>query len=244
MSVLKKYNSITSQWDSIVVGSSGPQGAQGAQGGNGAQGAQGPQGAPGATVVTSTTRPSSPTTGQLIFETDTLRLAAYNGSGWITQNGLGRVGGGTLSSTTTSFANVFSSRYDSYMIILSNVSSSTANQWVSLTMTGASSGYYGGFAGTYWNGGTANANYANSSAWQYIGQADSGKTYGCNIIVTNPFLSKETMASWQSLIAGTGGYHLYGGGWLNNTTSYTGFTLTSVSGNFAGTVNVYGLSLV
>jgi hypothetical protein len=197
-------------------------------------------------VVTSSTRPSAPYVGQLIFETDTNRLAVYNGSAWVTQNGgLVRVGGGSLSSTTTAFANVFSATYDSYMIVLSNFSSSTANQWASLTMTGASTGYYGGFTGTYYSSGAAAlANYANSSAWQYLLQADSGKTAGVTIIVTNPFLAKETTASWQGLIAGTGGYHLYGGGWLNNTTSYTGFTLTSVSGNFAGTVNVYGFTLV
>ena len=39
-------------------------------------------------VVTSSTRPSAPYEGQLIYETDTDRIAAYNGSAWITQNGL------------------------------------------------------------------------------------------------------------------------------------------------------------
>jgi hypothetical protein len=35
------------------------------------------------TICTSTTRPSSPGTGRLIYETDTLSIAMYNGSAWI-----------------------------------------------------------------------------------------------------------------------------------------------------------------
>lgn len=34
-------------------------------------------------VCTSTTRPASPFTGQLIYETDTLLIMAYNGTSWV-----------------------------------------------------------------------------------------------------------------------------------------------------------------
>lgn len=80
MSVMKKYNAQTQLWDSIVVGSTGPQGANGAQG---AQGPQGPQGIAGAVVVTSSTRPNSPSDGLMIYETDTDRIAVYDGSSWV-----------------------------------------------------------------------------------------------------------------------------------------------------------------
>ena len=42
-------------------------------------------------VVTSSTRPSSPFVGQLIFETDTNLVKAYNGSAWFTVNPISNV---------------------------------------------------------------------------------------------------------------------------------------------------------
>lgn len=40
-------------------------------------------------VCTSTTRPGTPYTGQIIYETDTLRTLVYNGSSWLLYNSAG-----------------------------------------------------------------------------------------------------------------------------------------------------------
>jgi hypothetical protein len=53
-------------------------------------------GAAGADVVTSVSRPVSPFSGQIIFETDTLRSYVYDGSDW---KALGAVAGGEIAST-------------------------------------------------------------------------------------------------------------------------------------------------
>jgi hypothetical protein len=53
-------------------------------------------GAVGAAVVTSGSRPVSPFSGQVIFETDTLRSYVYDGSDW---KALGAVAGGEIAST-------------------------------------------------------------------------------------------------------------------------------------------------
>ncbi len=110
MTVIKAWNSGTSTWEVIAVGSQGfqgPTGPQGTQGFQGVQGSQGPQGFQGAGVPTggttsqflvknsatnydtswvtayysySTTAPSSPTIGQTYYETDTGELLVYYGS--------------------------------------------------------------------------------------------------------------------------------------------------------------------
>ena len=70
-------------------------------------------------VVTSSTRPSSPFVGQLIYETDTNRLAAYNGTAWVSQNSLQYITGASFTSATTiSMATgVFTSTYKTYQIV-------------------------------------------------------------------------------------------------------------------------------
>lgn len=251
MSVLKKYNSITSQWDSIVVGSSGPQGAQGAQGGNGAQGAQGPQGAPGATVVTSTTRPSSPTTGQLIFETDTMRLAAYNGSGWVTQNSLQLITTVALSGASTSVNNCFSSRYDNYLlvcgdIVLNNTTLREVRLRLRASGTDSSSAVYsreivGAYAASVFSGqGTDTHHILNAVV-------DSTLRMYFTAEIMNPFAAAPTGIQSVSY-----GYRNGGGNqWWSQScfhtanTSYDGFTiLTDTQSITSGTVYVYGMSKV
>lgn len=195
MSVLKKYNSITSQWDSIVVGSSGPQGAQGAQGANGAQGAQGPQGAPAATVVTSSTRPSSPTSGQIIYETDTNRLAAYNGSSWITQNAWQVVKSETSFSSATSVTadSVFSSQYTNYMMIVRYTTSGATGISMKLRTGGSSvsSNYNRHLLATY--GTTVSAsNSTGQTAFEIA--AGYGSEPGFTLVFLNqPFIASTTV---------------------------------------------------
>lgn len=54
-------------------------------------------------VCTSTTRPASPYDGQLIYETDTDRVASYNGSAWVYLTGTSFV---EWTSWTPSFTNI------------------------------------------------------------------------------------------------------------------------------------------
>jgi hypothetical protein len=58
--------------------------------------------------ATSTTRPSSPWTGQTIYETDTNRNLQYNGSAWVTTTSISASATNQVSATTTSFATLTS----------------------------------------------------------------------------------------------------------------------------------------
>lgn len=75
MTVIKKYNSGTSTWETIVVGAQGTIGAQGAQG------VQGPQGV--ARLTASDTTPASPTTGDMWYQSTTGITYTYYDSFWV-----------------------------------------------------------------------------------------------------------------------------------------------------------------
>jgi len=185
--------------------------------------------------------------GQFAYLEDSNTTQYYDGAAWqsvAVTPGLVRVGGGTLSGTTTAFANVFSATYESYVVVLSNIASVTADQWIQLTMTGATSAYYFGANTVTYAGSASFLAGANAASFQYLAITGSAKANGAFIQIQNPFLSKETTVQYQSQWTNTtSGYSIAAAGFLNNTTSYTGFTLTSASGNFSGTVNVYGLAL-
>lgn len=60
----------------------------------------------GVVVTTSSTRPSSPAVGTVIFETDTGRVYTWSGSAWVIPYPLGRVGGDTATSNSSSFTTI------------------------------------------------------------------------------------------------------------------------------------------
>jgi len=192
-------------------------------------------------VVTSSTRPSSPFVGQLIYETDTNRLAAYNGSAWITQNGLVRVGGGTLSSTSTLISSLFSATYSAYLVLGSGVSTTTST--ISLQMGTTATGYYQGAGGATYAGVADFLNRNNNTAWYFFGGSGSATRYGgINVVLTNPNAAQETAMYFNTQQSLTTGGAYAGGGYLADQTQYTSLTFSS-SGTMAGTINVYGYAL-
>ena len=195
-------------------------------------------------VVTSSTRPSSPFVGQLIYETDTARLAAYNGSAWVTQNGgLVRVGGGTMSGSATTFSSVFSATYDAYQIVFSNLVGSAGVSLV-LTFGSTTTGYYGGFIGVASDGTVSGYGLNNGSS---INRGIRAQTTGGGTVVNvqNPFLTQRTFfqVSGKDVNTAGGADNAIGAGFVDNATSYTAFTITSSGGTCTGTVNIYGYAL-
>ena len=90
-------------------------------------------------VCTSTTRPTVPYTGQLIFETDTSRLAVWTGSAWQYETaaagppGLVHITGASFTTATSVSLpdNTFSSTYRNYRMIWQITAATT-----SVTLTG------------------------------------------------------------------------------------------------------------
>jgi hypothetical protein len=195
-------------------------------------------------VVTSSTRPSSPFVGQLIYETDTARVAAYNGSDWVTQNGLQLVKAQTIGSAVSSVtvSSAFSATYDAYKIVVTGGAGST-NQTLTLTLGSASTGYYASYfrTTTFSNAAYDGQILNNGAGWSESGYGTTSGL-GMNIELQSPFLAKTTILGGvyqrgNTTAVGMGTFS----GFLNDTTSYTAFTITPSSGTMTGgTVRVYG----
>jgi len=168
-----------------------------------------------------------------------LVFAAANPTG-----ALVRVGGGTLSGASTSFANVFSATYESYKIVLSNVAPSASTNYLAMTLGATVTGYYWAWNRTDIVTGTMSGDASGGSAASFNDLAE-GVTFGLTIEIQNPFLAAKTSMQLSSATYNTSGTQkcLTGAGFLDNVTSYTAFTLSIAAGTMTGTVNVYGYAL-
>lgn len=214
--------------------------------------------------ATSTTRPSSPWTGQTTYETDTNRLLVWNGTAWVIPNspaqnptGLELIttctvtsAGGTsatasggvvtigTSNTSVTVSSVFSTTYDNYKIILSGGTTNTTDATLSLRLGSTATGYYLAQSGVNYSGATASLASTNNDAyWLYVGRCiTSGNNI--NIDVCAPFLTNLTFITGAVANLNTGRMFA---GYLNNTTSYTAFTVQVDSATITGgTIRVYG----
>lgn len=201
-------------------------------------------------VCTSTTRPTVPYAGQLIFETDTNRLVVYNGSSWVylvdsdSPPGLELVKTQTVGTAVSSVTvtNAFSATYDRYLVTLSG-GTCTTNRALNLTLGSTNTGYYSSFIYITYNSPTiigSNNNGGSSFLDAAVVTVDSMTG---RIEINNPFNAVRTDITWQHGGTGTASQaHYSGSGFLNNSTSYTDFTLTMASSGTmtGGTIRVYG----
>lgn len=180
--------------------------------------------------------------GQFAYLEDTNTLQYYDSAAWQSANSsLVRVGGGALSGSSTAFTNIFSSTYDAYKIVFSNINFSTTayatmilgaattnyvNFQPGVTTAGNSSAYFGAFGTASW--GIAYTNITNT---------------GFAVEVVNPNLATITTISGGLFYNNSVNTGATMHGLLNNSTQYTGFTIGTSSGNITGTVNVYGYTL-
>jgi len=199
-------------------------------------------------VCTSTTRPSVPYEGQLIYETDTDMVAAYNGSAWVYTNssGLVLVKSQTIGSAVSSVSvtNAFSATYDNYRILVSGGTSSTAN-WLGLQIGNATSGYYWGRSGSvYGSQSSANDGGSNTASFGFMNYTGGSNGLVFNCDVYGPFTATNTGCGWWNVMYATGQAGGAGSGFLNNVISYTDFTITVSTGTISnGLIRVYGYAM-
>jgi hypothetical protein len=148
----------------------------------------------------------------------------------------------TIGSAVSSVAvtGAFSATYDSYKILVTGgVGSTDASIQVQLGAT--TTGYYGGWGGAVFSTGVSDAgSYSNQTAFTNAGRTSANTSY-MNIELQNPFLTKNTFAQYTWVVNSTTGRSRQTGAYLNDSTSYTGFTLIAESGTFTGgTIRVYG----
>ena len=172
------------------------------------------------------------TSGQILTAAQMTTLQTNTGLCFISSTTIGTA----VSSVTVSGA--FSTTYDQYVITVSGGTASTSNL-ISMTLGATATGYYEGRPGVTLAGGAFVGNVTNNGAQFYTGQfTTTGKSMVTTVI--NPFLSTETRHFSQGYNTDITASSL-SMGMLNNTTSYTAFTLAPLAGTWTGgIVNVYG----
>jgi hypothetical protein len=199
-------------------------------------------------VVTSSTRPSAPYVGQLIFETDTNRLAAYNGSAWVTQNGLQYIAGASFSSSTSvSMATgVFTSTYKTYQVIFQITSCSDGQISVRVNNAGSArtgSNYYGNVQRYPYTGSTA-INQTNAGTSVNIGATSTIRLYSANMTIFNPTeATTRTTFAWTGFGCDDANSYasISGGGTYHVAEANDGLTWIA-SASITGFYRVYGYS--
>lgn len=212
-------------------------------------------------VCTSTTRPITPYDGQVIYETDTDRTLVWNNSAWVALSGLSKVTpssvtGGTInadgsvtvgSAVSTVVVNgVFSANFDHYRIIYQGGSASAAND-LAMRLGSTNTGYYENMIYKDWGAGAilGQALTGGGAQWNYVGCQDVPNSISIDLF--NPFNAVKTAMSGLYTGVGTGRVGGVINGFLNDTSSYTSFTILTNAGAATGTITggtlrVYGYS--
>ncbi len=152
-----------------------------------------------------------------------------------------------FTSSAFSINSCFSSAYINYLIVVSpNAHSTAANLNFRVRASGAdlSTGtYYYGWGAASSAGTGSNGGGAASTSVMFFSSGAQITDSNLQLWIGNPFASDETtfnfQGSWrQSTPLSIG---VYGGGFVNNTTSYDGFSLIPSAGTITGTVRIYGV---
>jgi hypothetical protein len=150
------------------------------------------------------------------------------------------VGTGVSSVTVTG---AFSADYDNYKIVYTGGVGSTAPIAIALKMGTTTTGYYS--STIYFNytsgGGTSAFGVSDNNAarWLYVGSA-STTAAKLSTEVFAPFLTTRTTFGGPYNEFGTGNAG-HTSGYVNDSTSYTSFTLEASTGTLTGgTIRVYG----
>jgi len=149
--------------------------------------------------------------------------------------------GTTVSSVTVSSA--FSSTYDNYLIMVAGGVASVSTS-IRMTLGATATGYYSGGIYNTFASATVTAQSQSNAAFWSVGSG-TANSLSSNIILFSPNLAKATLFDASNVAVLTNGDTTRIGGFLDNTTSYTAFTLTATSGTFTGgTIYVYGYAKV
>ena len=172
------------------------------------------------------------------FTTEVLTSADTNT--YLANSGLVYVTSTALSGASTTITNCFSSTYDAYRCVLTNVLAT--NSWIGIQLGSTTTGYYfAGVTASYANGNYVGGYYGNNGAsWGATGPLSSGSITGGSVVdIFNPFLTTETsFSSTVHFLNTASGYAGTVAGFQNSDTSFTGMTIAGTS--MSGTITIYG----
>jgi hypothetical protein len=142
--------------------------------------------------------------------------------------------------STVTVTDAFNGTYDNYRIIISGgVGSANANISMVLGSTTANYAYNNIYMA--YNSTTVTGEASNSaSSWLRVARS-SANNIDAEIEIKSPFETKRTIGQWRMSSSASNELWSIGGGYLNDATSYTAFTLTTSTGTLTGgTIRVYG----
>jgi hypothetical protein len=141
--------------------------------------------------------------------------------------------------TTVTVSDAFTSSYDNYRILISGGSGANTGS-ITMQLGATSTGYYlAGFYQSFSATPTLNAyGFTNGSSFNVGYMSANG--IGSMIDMNNPNDADETIFSVKQITLATSGSLAFYQGYLNNTTSYTAFTLTFEYAQTGGEIRVYG----
>ena len=142
--------------------------------------------------------------------------------------------------TSVTVTDAFSATYETYKIVISGTTSASTSDFMGLKLGSTATGYYSGGLGVRYDSGAGTTilkQNNNTSSWLEVATITNNVVF-LNMEIVNPQLAELTMFN-AAVPAYNAGFFL--SGYLNNSTSYTDFTITPTSGNITGgTIYVYG----
>jgi len=168
---------------------------------------------------------------------DVLTAAEMNAVGlWLVKTQT--IGSGVA---TVAVTGAFSADYDHYKIIIQANSIAAGGPYLSIQMGSTVTGYYWGASTVvYSTAAASNIAVNNGASWNRLGPGNTNGVTGAYDIL-NPFKNENTIISGTYADPGTAGSAGSGSGFLNDTTSYTAFTVGVTSSTMTGgTIRVYG----
>jgi len=140
--------------------------------------------------------------------------------------------------SSVAVSDAFSATYDNYLILVSGGTSSI-NTTTRFTLGATATGYY--WSGAYTSYAGALAGTAGSNTTSFLATSHNANAVSLNVFLSQPNLVKYTLfaSEYYGTASGDGTEAIRG--FLDDTTSYTAFTLTASSGTYTGgTIYVYG----
>ena len=134
----------------------------------------------------------------------------------------------------------FSATYDTYKIVI-NGGVASGNIDAGCQLGATTTGYYSSRTGTSYAGTVSGNGSANGANFAFASTANTNVLTG-NFDLQNPFNAEETLIFGSFIDPTVTGRSGVVGGYLNNQTSYTDFTLVMGGGGTytGGTIYVYG----
>jgi len=182
-----------------------------------------------------------PLEGMLTWLEDVNRYEFYNGTSWQPESSaLILLNTTTLSGSTTQINNVFSSLYNDYLILASNVKASAgsfAQLRLSASGTPATTNvYWNTFQ--YWDGNTFNGVGQNETGFKFPEPTTTDNTAGQSVItLMNPARTLPTNATFSSL---SGNVAQFGSANHRLSNAYDGVTILTGSTFTSGQIRIYG----